>query len=115
MKIPMSASVFFAAGVLVGCSSSPRPASDTTGAAATQPAVAGGPSDSVSNALSAETTATTNGTAAPKKGSGAKGTATHRASSRTGASADTGIIGRDSVIRFPVRGLPTVSSTPIRK
>lgn len=35
--------------------------------------------------------------------------------SRDSVSRDTSIIGRDSVLRFPYRPLPTASSTPIRK
>jgi hypothetical protein len=118
MKIAMIASVL-AAALVTACTGSARNASDTSAASSTQPAVMGGPSDSVSPTASTTSTGAAStvkkGSGSSKAGSPAKSQSTGRASDRTGAATDPGIIGRDSVIRFPIRGLPTVSSTPIRK
>jgi len=99
--------------VLVGCRPSAQSAADTTAAtSSTIPAVTSGPSDSVSSAGQNGNTPTVGASKTTKRGSTSaksSGTSTRRAND---AAADKGIIGRDSVIRFPHRGLPTSSSTP---
>jgi hypothetical protein len=112
-------SMMLVAGVMVGCRPSAQSTADTTAASSsTIPAVTAGPSDSVSGGtLSGQSSNTpaAGGSKTTKRGSTSaksSGTSTRRAND---AAEDKGIIGRDSVIRFPHRGLPTVSSTPVRK
>jgi hypothetical protein len=108
------ACVLAAALTIAGCRPSVQSSADTTAASSTVPAVNAGPADSVTGpavtdktASSAGSKATTGTTVAKKKA----GTS----ASRSTAAQDSGILGRDSVIRFPRRGLPTVSSTPSRR
>ena len=119
MTMILKGSMVAVACAILGCRPSAQSAADTTDAAAssTMPAVSSGPSDSVA----ASTSTTQAGKASTERWSGAAGgsssgkspvTKTRRNSD---AAQDPGILGRDSVIRLPRRGLPTVSSTPIRK
>lgn len=113
-------SVMVVAAAIVGCRPSAQSSADTTAATSSSaiPAVTAGPSDSVSAAASL-------GQGGTKSAAGRSKTSTRGSTSvkptvtstrrNSNAAPDTGIIGRDSVIRFPHRGLPTASSTPIRK
>jgi hypothetical protein len=108
-------SMMFVGIVLVGCRPSAQSAADTTAAtSSTVPAVTSGPTDSVAGTGQSANTPAVGGARKTKSVSTTTTTAksvttTKRAND---AAADNGIIGRDSVIRFPRRGLPTSSSTP---
>jgi hypothetical protein len=105
-------SMMLAGIVLVGCRPSAQSAADTTAAtSSTIPAVTSGPSDSVSGTGQSGNTTAAGASKTTKRGTttAKSGTSTSRAND---AATDKGIIGRDSVIRFPHRGLPTSSSTP---
>jgi hypothetical protein len=104
-------SMMLAGIALIGCRPSAQSAADTTAAtSSTVPAVTSGPSDSVSSPGQSANKPAVGRARKTKSGSAsAKSTSTKRAND---AAADKGIIGRDSVIRFPHRGLPTSSSTP---
>ena len=109
----LKGSVVAAACAVLGCRPSAQSGTDTTAAASsTLPAVTSGLSDSVAAGTSAQagnaSTARAGGST-----SGKSPVTTNRRSSD--AAHDPEILGRDSVIRLPHRGLPTVSSTPIRK
>ena len=113
-------SMMLVAATIAGCRPSAKSGADTTAAASssTIPAITAGPSDSVSGATSSAqsgTTAPAGGSKTTKRGSKTvKSSATSTKRNST-AKPDTGILGRDSVIRFPHRGLPTATSTPVRK
>jgi hypothetical protein len=108
------ACVLAAALTVAGCRPSVQSSADTTAASSTVPAVNAGPTDSVTGAAVTGNTAsgagseTTTGATVAKKKAGTS-------ASRSTAAQDSGVLGRDSVIRFPRRGLPTVSSTPSRQ
>jgi hypothetical protein len=105
-------SMMLAGIVLVGCRPSAQSAADTTAAtSSTVPAITSGPSDSVSGTGQSGNTPAAGASKTTKRGTttAKSGTSTSRAND---AATDKGIIGRDSVIRFPHRGLPTSSSTP---
>jgi hypothetical protein len=108
-------SMMLAGIALVGCRPAAQSAADTTAAtSSTVPAVTSGPSDSVASTGQGANTPAVGG---PKKTKSVSTTTTTTKSVTTtkranDAAADKGIIGRDSVIRFPHRGLPTSSSTP---
>ena len=114
----LKVSMIVVAATIAGCRPSAQSTADTTAAASssTIPAVTAGPSDSVSGATSSPQNRTTAGgsktTGRGSKSAKSSATSTKRSSN---AAPDTGIIGRDSVIRFPHRGLPTATSTPVRK
>lgn len=111
-------SMMVVAATIAGCRPSAQSAADTTAAASssTIPAVTASPSDSVSGATSSPQTGTTAvGSKTTSRGSKSAKSSATSTKRNSNAVPDTGIIGRDSVIRFPHRGLPTVSSTPIRK
>jgi hypothetical protein len=113
----MKASALLVAGVIAGCRPAAQSNADTVAATtSTIPAVSAGPSDSVSVGTSTPTgtTAAASGTKKTKVGSAS--TKTSASTRRTSnAAADSGILGRDSVIRFPRRWPGQASSTPVRK
>lgn len=106
-------SMMLAGVALIGCRPAAQSAADTTAASSsTIPAVTSGPSDSVSGTGQSANTPAAGAAKQTKSVSTTTTksvTTTKRASD---AATDKGIIGRDSVIRFPHRGLPTSSSTP---
>ncbi|HZE07671.1 MAG TPA: hypothetical protein VE110_02845 [Gemmatimonadaceae bacterium] len=117
MKLSILTVALGIAAVSVSCKPSARSNADTAVASdsAMMPALPSGPMDSVSQiAPAAQGGASTTAT---RKTSA--GTSSTRKTKTTGTSSkapsESGIIGRDSVIRFPHRALPTVSSTPPRK
>jgi hypothetical protein len=84
----------------------------------TIPAVTAGPSDSTSTNTAAQSggaSGASRGSKVKKSGSKSGKTPVTSTKRNTNAARDTGILGRDSVIRFPRRTLPTASSTPVRK
>jgi hypothetical protein len=105
-------SMMLAGVALVGCRPSAQSAADTTAAASsTIPAVTSGPTDSVPG--TGQGANTPGGSGATQTRSVTTTTKSVTTTKRANdAATDKGIIGRDSVIRFPHRGLPTSSSTP---
>ena len=113
----LKVSMIVVAATIAGCRPSAQSTADTTAAASsTIPAVTAGPSDSVSGATSSPQNRTTAG-GSKTTGRGSKSAKSSSTSTKRNSNAapDTGIIGRDSVIRFPHRGLPTATSTPVSK
>jgi len=113
-------SMMLVAATMAGCRPSAQSTADTTAAASssTIPAVTAGPSDSVSGTTSSGQTAKTAATGGSKtttRGSASAKSSVTSKRRNSNTAPDTGILGRDSVIRFPRRTLPTASSTPIRK
>ena len=103
------------AGVMAGCRPSARSAADTTAATtATIPAITAGPSDSVSAATPPGQSGNTPAAGGSRTMTG-NGTPTSSSATSSNRNGNSGILGRDSVIRFPRRGLPTASSTRIRE
>jgi hypothetical protein len=106
-------SMMFVGIALIGCRPSAQSAADTTAAtSSTVPAVTSGPTDSVP---SSGQNANAPAVGGPKKATSVTTTTTKSVTTTkraNDAATDKGIIGRDSVIRFPRRGLPTSSSTP---
>jgi hypothetical protein len=114
MTRSQQACAFVVSFALVGCRPSAQSSADTTAAASsTVPAVTAAPLDS--GATATGQTLSSSGSKAATGTTTAKKKASTSASRNGNAGQDSGILGRDSVIRFPVRGLPTVSSTPPRK
>ena len=111
-------SMIVVTAAIAGCRPSAQSTADSAAAASssTIPAVTAGASDNVSGATSSPQNGKTAG-ASKTTSRGSKSAKSSATSTKRNSNAvpDTGIIGRDSVIRFPHRGLPTVSSTPIRK
>ena len=109
----------FAVVVLTaGCGRSAQSTADTATAssAATQPATP------VVDTLSTTTEVTTSSSTVTRTSSGKKspGSATRKngvsnSVRSTDSSPKDSILGRDSVIRFPIRRLPTASSTPVKR
>jgi hypothetical protein len=116
MTRSQQACAFAVSFALVGCRPSAQSSADTTAAASsTVPAVTAAPVDSAATATTTGQSVSGSGSKAATGTTTAKKKASTSASRSGTATQDSGIIGRDSVIRFPVRGLPTVSSTPPRK
>lgn len=106
-------STMLAGIVLVGCRPSAQSAADTTAAtSSTVPAVTSGPIDSVPSSGQSANTPAAGGAKQAKSVSTTTTKSVTTTKRANDAAADKGIIGRDSVIRFPHRGLPTSSSTP---
>ena len=112
------AGVFTAVVLAAGCSRSAKSAADTaatssTAAQATAPRV---------DTLSTTTEVTTSSSTVTRKTSGKKPPVSttrkvdsNKARAADSLSKDPNILGRDSVIRFPIRRLPTASSTPAKR
>jgi hypothetical protein len=116
MKLSILTVALGIAALSVSCKPSARSNADTAVASdsAMMPALPSGPMDSVSQiAPAAQSGASTTATRKTSAGTSTRKTKTTGTSSK--APSESGIIGRDSVIRFPHRALPTVSSTPPRK
>lgn len=99
--------------IAVSCKPSGGSKADTAVAAdsVALPAQPSGPMDSVSQVVPGAQSTSASPAARTSAGTpSTKKTPTSTNSNR--AASDSGIIGRDSVLRFPHRGLPTVSSTP---
>jgi hypothetical protein len=102
---------------IAACAKTPQSSAETSAASSTDPAVA--PSTVTGSAQAIPVTSRSASQSPTVKGgrNGSTTKATSRASSRSGINqpTDPNILGRDSVIRRKVRGLPTASSTsPIR-
>ena len=109
----LKVSMIVVAATIAGCRPSAQSAADTTAAtSSTVPAVTSGPTDSVPNAGQSANTPAAGGARQTKSVSTTTTKSVTTTKRANDAAADKGIIGRDSVIRFPHRGLPTSSSTP---
>jgi hypothetical protein len=118
------AGVFAAAALAAGCSRPAQSAADTATASSTAASAATPQVDTVSTT----TQVTTSSSTVTRKPSGKKlssgkkssGDVTHRAGANnsvrsTDPTPNDSILGRDSVIRFPIRRLPTASSSPVKR
>jgi hypothetical protein len=109
------------AAMMAACTSSRQSAADTTAAASSTipaviPAVGAAVGDSLGNRAAVPQSSASAEQSAPTATHGTNDRAAPTASgtSRNTAS-ESNIIGRDSVVRRRVRGLPTATSTPIRR
>jgi hypothetical protein len=111
---PITKVLMMLAGIaLIGCRPSAQSAADTTAAtSSTVPAVTSGPTDSVPGTGQSANTPAVGGARQTKSVSTTTTKSVTTTKRSNDAATDKGIIGRDSVIRFPHRGLPTSSSTP---
>jgi hypothetical protein len=113
--IPL-AGAFAAVALAAGCSRHAQSAADTATAAstATQSAT---PVDTVSTTTEVTTSSTVTRTSSAKKSSGAtiRKTGANSSVRSSDSAAKDSILGRDSVIRFPIRRLPTASSSPVKR
>ncbi|MDQ6872019.1 MAG: hypothetical protein M3037_08420 [Gemmatimonadota bacterium] len=110
------AGVFSAIVLAAGCARSGQSAADTASSTAAQAASV--PVDT----LAATSESTTSVSTVRRKSSGKKSSGPVRPKTGTTNSVRSGvtsprdsILGRDSVIRFPIRRLPTASSSPVRR
>lgn len=105
------------ASIAVSCKPSGHSSSDSTVAAdsAMIPALPSGPMDSVTQIAPGGQSGSSATATGKTSGGASSATKTKKTSNNSNAPSNSGIIGRDSVIRFPRRALPTVSSTPLRK
>lgn len=119
MTAPSKVSVMLVAGLVVGCRPSAQSSADTSGAAtsSTIPAVTAGSSDSVLGRTSGQTSTPTVASGSKKtKGASTSAKPSGSSTRRNGnALPDSGILGYDSVIRFPHRWVGKASSTAVRK
>ena len=119
MTAPSKVSLMLVAGLVVGCRPSAQSSADTSGAAtsSTIPAVIAGSSNSVLGRTSGQTSTATVASGSKKTKDASMSAKSSGSSTRRNGNAppDSGIIGYDSVIRFPHRWPATSSSTPIRK
>ncbi|HEX2692751.1 MAG TPA: hypothetical protein VHL12_01755 [Gemmatimonadaceae bacterium] len=111
--------VVVTATLLASCTSSRQSTADTTATASSTvpaviPAVGAAVGDSLHNAASGQSGAHQGAVTPISSTTDVRAAATSSGTSRSSAS-DSGIIGRDSVVRRRVRGLPTATSTPIRR
>jgi hypothetical protein len=114
LKLLCSSTLLLTAATL-GCRPESKSNADTAIAdttSATVPAITAGPSDSASTPAAGSAGGSKSTT---KKSSKAKAAARSTRRNSNNAQRDTGILGYDSVIRFPHRVLPTATSTPTRK
>lgn len=112
------AGAFVAAVLAAACSRPAQSAADTAVASSTADQAATPRVDT----LSTTTEVTTSSSTVTRKSSGKKssGSTIHKTGvSNSVRSTDTtakdSILGRDSVIRFPIRRLPTASSSPVKR
>jgi hypothetical protein len=117
MRRQALAGAFVAAVLAAGCSRPAQSAADTAVASSTADQAATPRVDT----LSTTTEVTTSSSTVTRKSSGKKsGSTIHKTGvSNSVRSTDTtakdSILGRDSVIRFPIRRLPTASSSPVKR
>lgn len=112
------AGVFAAVTLAAGCSRPAKSAADTSAASSTAAQAAAPRVDTVSTTTEVATSSST----VTRKSSGKKlpVSPTRKADSNKARATDSlakdpNILGRDSVIRFPIRRLPTASSTPAKR
>jgi hypothetical protein len=118
--IRLSVAGAFGAIVLAnaGCARSEPPRADTTMASSTPIDTAAARVDTVATTIeSSKSVSTVTRTAPLKKSSGsvARTTSGNNSVRSINSSSSDSVLGRDSVIRFPIRRLPTASSTPIKR
>jgi hypothetical protein len=112
------AGVFAAAALAAGCSRPAQSAADTATASSPAASAATPQVDTVSTT----TQVTTSSSTVMRKSSGRKsaGSTTHKMGPTnsvrsTDPTRNDSILGRDSVIRFPIRRLPTASSSAVKR
>ena len=109
----------FAAVVLAaGCSRPAQSAADTATASSTATQIATPSVDTLSTTSEVTSSSSTVTRTSPGKkspGSTTPKTGVNNSVRTTDASPKDSILGRDSVIRFPIRRLPTASSSPTKR
>ena len=103
--------------LVAGCSRPAQPAADTVAAASAASAKETVPVDTVSTTTEVTTSSTVTHKSPVKKSSGSttRKTGVSNSVRSTDAVPKDSIIGRDSVIRFPIHRLPTASSSPVKR
>lgn len=112
------AGAFSAVVLAAACSRPAQSAADTATASSSAMQVAAPPADTVSTTTQVTTSSSSTVTrkAIGKKSPGpTRKTGTSKTVRRADSSAKDSILGRDSVIRFPIRRLPTASSSPVKR
>ena len=111
--------VFSAIALGAACSRPAQSAADTATATSTTSQVA---TPAVDTVATTTTEVTTSSSTVRRKSSGKKAsgsttrkTGTSNSVRSTDPAAKDSVLGRDSVIRFPIRRLPTASSTPVKR
>jgi hypothetical protein len=115
-KLPLLGA-FSAFLVVAGCSRPAQSAADTATASSTASQAATPAVDTLSTTTQVSTSSTVTRTSSGKKSSGstARKAGVNNSVKAGDAAPKDSIIGRDSVIRFPIRRLPTASSSPVKR